>query len=561
MSGIDELATSGQLKSSIGLAADAIYGSGLATGFIRLLTLHPLTSPEDQIRCTLAEVSLDRKPRYEALSYAWGLPKDERQILVNGRIVTVRENLYQALVHLRKDKDRFLWIDALCINQQNTLERNHQVKQMGRVYENAWRVLVWLGAEKDGSDEAMRCIASARSYLSIAPEISERFGPGSAHAILALLEREYWQRLWIIQELLLAKEARFQCGAQHICWEDLANLDTAMETNVSYFQAEDEYANPAMYDALPFRLMRLRRHYNGRRIPLWDLLSGFSASQCVDVRDKIYGLAGLTAELADLDIDYSKSTTTIYMDVIHLLRYSNTAAGRIVDISQRLQEHLNGQVTTPDPSSIFAAKLVVGSVGYNMGTITGFSALEYPGAQDMRHFRDVRRIAEATVMPIFSGISYGVHGGIRPGKYRDIENYQLHPKPWHYVHDSVWLKVSTPIKHIKPGEGSTQPQLFVTDTGEIGIAPGNAQATDIICGFFRTNVFAVLRWMSDRYIFVGRAALIQFPRDWDLTKGLDEDKVERLMCTQPSRKVTRWQRERPYISMALDMRTLQLLTR
>ena len=561
MSGEDQLAAQTQLPKSDPHAANAIYGPDLATGFIRLLTLHPSTNCEDQIKCTLTEVSLYDKPEYEALSYAWGLPGEERAILVNGHSVTVRENLYQALTFLRKDRDRILWIDALCIDQKNTLERNHQVKQMGRVYENTWRVLAWLGVEKDGSDEAMRCIASAQSYLSRAPEVSEIFGSGSAHAILALLGRRYWQRLWIIQELLLSKEARFQCGTQHICWEDLANLDTAIETNLSSFQAEDGYYDPAMYDALPFRLMRLRHRYNGRRIPLWDLLSGFSASHCVDVRDKVYGLAGLAAEIVDLDIDYSKSTTTIYMDVIHLLRCSNTAAGRIVDISQRLQERLDGQVTTPDPSSVFAAKRVVGSVGYNMGTITGFPALEYTGAQNMRHSRNARRIVEATVMPIFSELSYGVRGGTRPGKYRDIENYQLHPKPWHYVHDSVWLKVSTPIEQIKPEKGSTQPQLFVTDTGDIGIAPGNAQDTDIICGFFRTNVFAVLRWMGDRYIIVGRAALLDLPASWDRTEGLDDENLERLQYILPSPKVTHWQREGPYISLAIDMRTLQLLTR
>ena len=560
MSSIDESATQAQLPESNGHAAGAIYGPDLATGRIRLLTLHPSTNSEDRIRCTLNEVSLDDKPEYEALSYAWGLPEDVKEILVNGRIVTVRVNLYQALVHLRKDKDRALWIDALCINQQNTLERNHQVKQMGRVYENTWRVLAWLGVEKDGSDEAMRCIASAQSYLSRASELSEGIGIRSAHAISALLEREYWQRLWIIQELLLAKRARFQCGAQHICWEDLADLDTAMETNFFTFAAKDLCYGPAMYDAIPFRLMRLRHRYNGRRIPIWDLLSGFSASKCIDVRDKIYGLAGLTAELVDLDVDYSKSITTIYMDVMHLLRYSNTAAGRIVDISQRMQKHLGGQVATPDPSSILASGCFVGSVGYDMGAITNFVPLDVLRVEDMRHFKELRHVA-ADVVPIFSDRSCGVRGGSRPEKYRDIDAHQFHPKSWRDVDDGVRVKWSTLIEQIKPRECRTQPQLFITDKGDIGIAPGNAQATDLICGFYRTRAFAVLRWMSDRYIFVGRAALLYLPNSWDPTKGLDCENLERLSCTRPSLKDTSWQKEGPFISLAMDMRTLQLLTR
>ncbi|PVH78974.1 hypothetical protein DL98DRAFT_572758 [Cadophora sp. DSE1049] len=416
MSGKHEVAAPTHPSSPEEPATDNIYGPDLATGLIRLLTLHPSTNSADQIRCTLTKVSLDDKPQYEALSYAWGLPGDERGILVNGHA--------------------------------NTLERNHQVKQMGRVYKNTWRVLAWLGVEKDGSDEAMRFFASARSYDSREPKNRERIGLEMAHAIMALLNREYWQRLWIIQELLLARDARFY---EH-------------------------------------------------KIPLWDLFFEFSASQCLDARDKIYGLAALAAEMVDLEIDYSKSVTQKYVDVIGLRSYHSEAASLIVDFSQRLQTHLDQQVTTPDPPSIVTLISVVGSVGFGKGAITRFEPLEYRSVEDRRYAEGAKESVEAIVIPIFSGVSCGVQGGTLHGMCPSDGPHQRASKPWREVDDSLWTKLSMPIKQPNHDSSNTPPRLFISDKGGLGIAPGNAQVTDRIIGFWSSNVFAVIRWMGDRYI-------------------------------------------------------------
>lgn len=80
---------------------------------------------------------MDKAPEWEALSYAWGEPECDKRITVNRRGIFVRQNLLHALLHLRSESDRILWVDALSINQGNIAERNHQAIQISRIYRNS----------------------------------------------------------------------------------------------------------------------------------------------------------------------------------------------------------------------------------------------------------------------------------------------------------------------------------------------------------------------------------------------------------------------------------------
>ncbi|KAK4112968.1 HET-domain-containing protein, partial [Canariomyces notabilis] len=114
-------------------------------GKIRLLSVLPGVG-EEVIRCTLRIATLLDLDSYEAMSYEWGEPGLGRTILVNDSEFEVGENLFQALRHLRlPDSARVLWIDAICINQSDLRERNHQVQQMADVYSRAQQVIAWIG--------------------------------------------------------------------------------------------------------------------------------------------------------------------------------------------------------------------------------------------------------------------------------------------------------------------------------------------------------------------------------------------------------------------------------
>ncbi|KAK3341031.1 heterokaryon incompatibility protein-domain-containing protein [Neurospora tetraspora] len=93
---------------------------------------------------------------YGALSYTWGDSPDAYEIFINDRKSLVKENLHMALLALRQtDEDRLLWIDAICIDQDNDKEKGHQVGQMRQIYENAEQVLIWLGPSNRGIDSLM----------------------------------------------------------------------------------------------------------------------------------------------------------------------------------------------------------------------------------------------------------------------------------------------------------------------------------------------------------------------------------------------------------------------
>ena len=117
---------------------------------IRILRLHPALNLKAPIRCSLYETSLqdirDGRESYEAISYVWGSPHGTQKIFCDDKPLLVTMNCLQVLRYLRrKSKARDLWIDAVCIDQRNVQERNHQVALMGDVYRLASEVLIWFG--------------------------------------------------------------------------------------------------------------------------------------------------------------------------------------------------------------------------------------------------------------------------------------------------------------------------------------------------------------------------------------------------------------------------------
>jgi hypothetical protein len=125
---------------------------------IRLLELLPSEASDARIQCRLRHYLLfpiqpKWKQDFHALSYTWGNGDQDRFIVIDGKGFLVAENLQLALWRLRlPDRSVFLWIDAICINQRDILEKQEQISMMGNIYSIATNVLVWLGEEADNSD-------------------------------------------------------------------------------------------------------------------------------------------------------------------------------------------------------------------------------------------------------------------------------------------------------------------------------------------------------------------------------------------------------------------------
>jgi len=172
----------------------------LPGGSCRLLRLLPHTNENSPIECQIITCPLlysKKAHPYEALSYVWGPESNQRPISLDGDEFLVRENLHQALFHLRDEfVERVLWVDAICINQHNDNEKSHQVQSMAKIYAKASRVVVWLGAASDDSDLALESLRMAAEEGKMTARRS--WDPTfNGKAILSLLERDWFQRIWV----------------------------------------------------------------------------------------------------------------------------------------------------------------------------------------------------------------------------------------------------------------------------------------------------------------------------------------------------------------------------
>lgn len=107
------------------------------TPSIRLFRLLPKKTPSI-IECTICHYPLELAPSYCAVSYTWGAVSPVYSIMLNGKQLNVRENIYQFLERLQqRGEERLLWVDSICINQVDDKEKSDQVRLMGRIYQSA----------------------------------------------------------------------------------------------------------------------------------------------------------------------------------------------------------------------------------------------------------------------------------------------------------------------------------------------------------------------------------------------------------------------------------------
>lgn len=275
---------------------------------IRLLVLHG-GSGSDPIICRLVPVQFVRKPFYEALSYTWGSRETKETIQLNGEDVPVQANLWSALWHLRKrDRGRFMWVDALCIDQSNHQERNHQVGLMREIYSRASDVLVWLGPHGEDSDLAIKYLSEVLWTHSTWVPWSQR----ERTALKALCNREYWQRMWILQEVALARSITVHCGFHSVLWEAFDKFCFSPELRIDIPEFQSSFAS---------KLGLIRRKQLGQQeSTLRELMEAFNGCACSDPRDRIFALLGLASDCRNnqLRADYSRTLFEVYQDVVQL---------------------------------------------------------------------------------------------------------------------------------------------------------------------------------------------------------------------------------------------------
>lgn len=317
------------------------------TDSIRLILLQPalyLTSP---IRCRLVETTWRHEKvgqGYVSLSYTWGSPLPRSTIEIDGRPFEITRNLELALRYLRLPRNELrLWADGICINQDDTQERNQHVTQMRSIYSAAKETTIFLGEATEGSDILLNAINEARVDIALARTrntvvkalvnasgLTKRELTEKAFEILC---RQYWVRIWVFQEIVVSHNPWVQCGRVKVPWEYfcqaiLGVLDSDLKklgpryNNEPKRRLQDIYWERRAYrysqglvESLPRWDVASGREFKGR-MRLLDLLVTKRGSQASDWRDMVFAVAGIATKPKDWDpvsITYEKSLSLVYM--------------------------------------------------------------------------------------------------------------------------------------------------------------------------------------------------------------------------------------------------------
>lgn len=304
--------------------------------------IHPNPEIDPELYATVGTPSTGGSVTYEALSYVWGSMREFESVFVQPSLVEdtkalspgrprctlqIGKDLASTIRHLRyKNQQRKLWIDAICINQDDTDERNIQVLRMGHIYSLASRVMVWLGPEMDQTRCAFKVIAdiaeqvelSDDNYLIRSPNTSKPdwarfdctlpFDDEIWQALTSLFKRPWFRRVWTMQEILLANQhALVIWGTQEISFYCLQKATVVLSSNRT----------------VPVEV-RGRATYTldiicGRRImPLPMLLCNSRRRICLDARDRIFAVLSMAPRqfTQKMRPNYSAPVMQIYKDAM-----------------------------------------------------------------------------------------------------------------------------------------------------------------------------------------------------------------------------------------------------
>lgn len=320
---------------------------------IRLLKLEGVDL-NGNIQCNLTTVSLAIQPFpcFNALSYVWGATTPRKAITVNGVPTTVTANLELALRTLRDRPpsvnlprvviDTPIWIDALCINQDDLEERGQQVSIMDVIYGAARLVLIFLGKGDPQTDWAIERLSDAEfqrgmhdlgvNNLANARRLTEdqiRVMYILAHNVI---RRPWWSRMWVIQELVLAsRDPIMICGSKDIQWSEYSEL---YEIGVGFCAmfalssperwkevGQTMRSYPPISSAIfDWRRIRDRYHEKGA-LRFINIFPTLLKSQATDSRDLIYGCLGLACheDSSKIAVDYTRPVMDVFQDVAALI--------------------------------------------------------------------------------------------------------------------------------------------------------------------------------------------------------------------------------------------------
>jgi hypothetical protein len=307
----------------------AFYAKLRGKTTIRLIELGP-GHVHQPIVVSLITVDSASALQYDAISYVWGNPDATTNIICDGRPTPITINLHWALLHVRKpDRPSIVWADAICINQRDVQERNHQVSMMGTIYANARTVYLCMGDDPDGgASDVLSILKELKPYMdgravSAFLQLDNIENDNRWFAVGTLTRRPWFRRAWVLQEAGLADNPRVHYGEVEFSYRDLIAVLRWL-TRCTWCYRYEVNAWHIHMQWCNWRQAPSRPQYT-----FLDLLCHTTVLQCRDPRDHVYSFLG--HPLAQLkggsgsivQPDYDKSPLTLFLEVTQALLQQN----------------------------------------------------------------------------------------------------------------------------------------------------------------------------------------------------------------------------------------------
>ncbi|KAL9619800.1 MAG: hypothetical protein Q9160_005636 [Pyrenula sp. 1 TL-2023] len=346
-------------------SSDELYRyKPLPSGQIRVIVLQS-GALEDQLRCRLESRRPSSRKPYEALSYCWGEGEKSETVLCGTKQILITKNLWLALKRLRRrSESRVLYVDQICINQQDLDERAAQVSLMGEIYSRTEETLIWLGEEDDQTELAFSFMEKLDAWLFGQKDFNRlvRSTPEDAPewmALRSLIDRPWFSRSWVFQELVLAQQAQIVCGPYTVSAQKfgaicsmvtLAGSDIASLPEPKIF---NHLHNTDRLLSLRIWLLRIHEHpdewqrrANEKHLNLLTLLKATRSREATVPSDKIFALLGVANDAGPIQLhpDYKVHFREVYATAMRSLigHHRNLLALRLTEVvSGRLSDPLS----------------------------------------------------------------------------------------------------------------------------------------------------------------------------------------------------------------------------
>lgn len=377
---------------------------------------------------------LEQELLYNALSYTWGAPSEKAKdlgvtaarwctIICNDRTLLITENLLDFLTRLLTDYgEQFthpFWIDAISINQQDISERSLQLAMMTRIYRGARVVLIWLGEEDGETDDAidlLRLVAEtpldllkSDAYLdaSYLPQLRDKDGIAAIvdrwRVARSLLDRTWFYRMWVIQEVLVARQLLVICGSKMVAWSILAKASEK-------FEHLDPHVGSRSSEGRAYKLASCQtKLIDHGLVDLHEMMTLSTTFIASDPRDQVFALLGITKSSlweqggpSDLLTNYRRPVSEIFTRVTRALVEDDSSLAAIVFFGRSYEPCSNCPTWVPNWAHSALTTVTVDRHYETAPNIDGHWSFSTDGRAlglEAYHISDIEDFATGTTIP------------------------------------------------------------------------------------------------------------------------------------------------------------------